>query len=505
MTNKNGIFVLGHAHTLLITLFLGIALLALVPLILLLPEVDQPALTAPFVCLSIMFTFFLCVLLARNRLDGKVDWFHPSILLMLVYLTYIMFSGVWLWLYHDYDSIWVDFGRQPAFIVNTVFSLGVVSIASFGMGMSFRLTFPGKAIRELFYQNTQFDKKEMRSLILLFLVIGGAFKLYHLSLFGSQITDIFRYLSPSASRDLGISISQAIVMFESMLDWAVLLAVFYYIVRYKETGKTNGGWLILLLVLIISTIDYVVSGKRSAIMPFLLLPLIWYHYLIKRLTMVSAGIYFLVAMLAIIGLLMARIVLPLLEQNLAPMDYIGGNLSEMVAFYIDTGEWSSFDMVAASVVRHDELLEQAGGSILGFLKYSFRTMIIFVPRAIWSGKPDYEDLSHVYYRVLIGPEEGIGIAPTIWGASYLFFNLVGLAIGMYVLGWLFKSVYGMFQPNKGRPLDVFLYSIFYWMAFQFLRFGTMGFVTIIFVQSMFIGVLALLFLGRRRYKMVAIT
>jgi oligosaccharide repeat unit polymerase len=487
-----------RAHVSLISFLVGIAILILGLLVFSLPEVDQPSLTAPLVCLSIIFTLFWCAPLARYRSDEKVDLFHPSILLMLTYFAYFIFSGVWLWLYHHYDSIWVNLGSRPAFVVNSVFFLGGVSIFSFGLGMRTKLPFSKKSIPETFSQGTQFSKREMRYLILFFLVTGGMFKLYHLSLLGPLSTDVFRYLSPSANRALGINISQSFIMLEAMLDWAALLSIFYYIVRYKETGKTNGWWLILLVVVIIALFDYVVSAKRSGVIPFFLLPLIWYHYIIKRLSIIRAGIFFFVGTILIAGLLMARIVLPLLAQNLTPTDYIGQNPSETLAFYIDTGEWSTFDLIAASGVQRDELLTQAGGPILGFLKYSFSTLIIFIPRALWPGKPGYEDLSQVYYRVLVGSDEGIGFAPTIWGTSFLLFHLAGLMIGMYVLGWLFKGVYVMLQPQNGRPLNVFFYSIFYWLAFQFVRFGTTGFVIIMFVQSMIVGVFAVLFLWRKR-------
>lgn len=498
MASSNSIFAILSRHSLFISIFIGITLLPLGLLVFVLPEVDQPALTEPLVILSVIFTFALCVRFARNRFDGKVDWFHPSILFMLVYLTYVMFSGVWLWLYHDYVSIWLDFGSQPAFVVNMVFTLGIVSFASFAMGMRTKLVLPGKVIRVALYQNADFNNKEMRNLILFFLVIGGAFKLYHLALLGTQLTDILRNLSPSASADLEINISQAVVMFESMLDWAALLAAFYFIVRYKETGETSGWWLVLFFVVSVAMLDYIYSGKRTAFMTFLLFPMIWYHYLVRRLTIASAGLFFLFAMVAIIGLLMARIILPLLVDDLTPSDYLGDNLSDILVFYIDTGEWSSFDMIAASVVQHDVLLEKAGGPILGFLYYSLSTLIIFIPRAIWPSKPDYEDLSHVYFRNLVDPNGTAGFAPTIWGSSFLFFHLAGLVIGMYVIGWLFKGVYSMIQPNRGRPLNVLFYSIIYWMAFQFLRFGTLGFVIILFVQTMVVGVFAVFFLGRKR-------
>lgn len=499
MANRSDMLAKDGGQLLLLSVIFGIASLIFTILVFLLPDADQSALTAPLVCFSVIFTLTWCMLCARDCVDGKIDWFHPSILLMMVYLAYYIFSGVWIWLYHDYDSIFVNLGGKPAFAVNAVFSLGFISIVAFGLGTRTKLAFSGKTIQKLSYRNDRFSRKWTRNLIGFFLVIGTAFKLYHLSLLGTLSFDVVRYLSPSAYLDLRINLSQFNIMLESMLDWAVLLAIFYYIVRYKETGNINISWLILLILLIavVLPLDYIVAAKRSAIIPLFLLPLIWYHYLIKRLTLAYAGTFFLVGLLAIIGLLMVRIVLPLLAQDLVATDYIGESLPDMFAFYVDTGEWSTFDMIAASVVHRDELLKQAGGSIFGFLQYSFSTLIVFIPRAIWADKPDYEDLSQVYFRVLVGGG-GSGIAPTIWGASFLFFHLVGLIIGMFVLGWLFKSIYAMFQPKQGRLFNVYMYSIFYWMAFQFLRFGTMGFILIIFIQSMIVGVLTMLFLRRIR-------
>ncbi len=292
MTNRNTVFFIERTHFSLISLLLGLALLVVSLLVFWLPEARQQELTAPLVCLSILFTFFVCVPLARSRYDGKVDWFHPSILFMLIYYTYFIFSGVWLWLFHHYDSIWVNFGGRPAFVVNSVFSLGALSIISFSLGIRTKPVMIKKSISELFSQSTQFNWKWMRYLILLFLVIGGTFKYYHFTLYGSLTIDIFRYLSPSARAALGINISQFFLMLESMLDWAALLAIFYSIVRYKQTGKKNGWWLVLLVVVLIALFDYVVSSKRSGVVPFLLLPLIWYHYIIRRLSIGRAVFFF---------------------------------------------------------------------------------------------------------------------------------------------------------------------------------------------------------------------
>jgi hypothetical protein len=117
---------------------------------------------------------------------------------------------------------------------------------------------------------------------------------------------------------------------------------------------------------------------------------------------------------------------------------------------------------------------------------------------IWPDKPAYLDLSHIYRRVLIGPEEDMGIAPTVWGAGYLFFDVAGFFVLMFIIGWVYEAVYSSLRPRDAGVANVVLYSIVFWLIFQAIRFGTLGFVTLLIVQSMLVGIVAMWFLGRRR-------
>jgi hypothetical protein len=483
---------------------LGFASLALYVLVLLLPEDEQSWLTPLLVLLSVTFAFSWCMPATLQKVDGRMDPFHPATLFMVFYLIYFVFSGVLVWLQHDYISQWVNTGSKPAYVVNTIFFLGIVSVAAFGLGVRTKIVFSGKVTRKLFFNGESLRLREMRYFIYLFLAIGVACMTYHLSLYGSRLFDIFSYLSPSAQRELEISLSQLFIILESMLSWAGLLAIFHYMLRYIETGKTNDRLFPFLLVSIVMVLTFIISGKRSAVIPLLLLPLIWRHYLVKRLNVVKAGL-FLVVSIAVIGImLLGRIVVPLLFNDQDPTAYLGDDFGEVMLFYFDTGEWSTFDMVMASVVQRDTILSAMGGAAWGFLKYTFGTLIIFIPRAIWADKPDYEDAGHIYYQMFIGESEGVGFAVTAWGTSFLFFHVAGILFGMFVLGWFCRWAYDFFQPMRRSPYNVFFYSIFYWMMFQFLRFGTLGFTLLVFIQSMLVGVLAGLVLARRKQRRIPI-
>ena len=487
--------------------FCAIALLILSVLMFTLESQYQKLLTPFIVSLSVLFAFSWCVPLAKEKGRGGTDWFHPAVLFTGLYLVYFVFSGLWLWLHNDYDSEFVDLGANAAFVFNETFFLGFVSLAAYGLGARSRFAGFNLLRRRIprsnidhpaAEQSRTINAKELLIVALVLFPLGLAFKIYHLALFGALSTDILLYLSPSAAIELGLNISQFVIMMESMLDWAALLAILYVIVNYKKTGRWQGLWWVIGAVVVVALLDYAISGKRSAVIFFIVLPVLWYHYLVKRLTARLAGALFLGLIFAIVILLMGRIVLPLLIQGLVPTDYIGVNPLDVIAFYLDTGEISTFDMVAATIQRRDELLLQSGGTLLGFLQFTFSTLIIFVPRLIWPDKPAYLDLSHIYRRVLIGPEEDMGIAPTVWGAGYLFFGVAGFFVLMFIIGWVYESVYRYLRPRDAGVANVALYSIAFWVIFQAIRFGTLGFVTVVIVQSMLVGIVAIWYLGRRR-------
>ena len=461
-------------------------------------ENDQSSLTAILVTCSIIFTMAWCIPAARSKADGRIDWLHPAILVVVVYYAYFMFPGIWLWLAHDCEPLWINSVPSQKYLINIAFFLGALSMAGFGLGCRSRVRFPGTVLRKALYQTEVLRFKEIRYLILLFFIIGLIVKLYHMSLFDTFSFDLLQYLSPSARRGLNIGTSQFVLLLGSMLNWALLLTIFYLILCSLRRRVTWSEWmLVALFTVFVMTLDYIIFSKRSGIILLVILPFIWYSYLVRRLNF-SRAIMWASVGFGLIGLLLiARIALPLVHRDLIPSEYIGGDVFEIIKFYFDQPEWASFEMFLVSITQRAELLDEAGGVIIGFLKYTFMTVIIFIPRAIWPSKPDYEDLSHVYYRTVFQVDEGVGIAPTIWGASYLFFHVIGLVIGMYILGWLLKGFYDTFRPNQGRPYDVFFYGIFFWMAFQFLRFGTTGFLLIYFIQVIAMGVVAGLFLARK--------
>jgi hypothetical protein len=465
-----------------------------------LPREVQRGMTVILVILSVLFAFFWCWPDTERTCSNINDFFHPSFLFVGFYIVYFVFSGVLISFFHDYRSNWVNLGSDPEITVNTVFVFGIFSVAAFGLGLRAKVLFPGKKIKALLYHPDLLRKTETKYVIALLLLIGSAATLYHLSLLGPVSFDIFRYLSPSAQRDLKIGWNNVFAMVESMLEWGALFALFFFFVN-RSSIRSRSEWckyfILIVLFLVIGALVYTITGKRSSVIPLLVLPLIWRHYLIKQIKSYYMIIYSGLIIAVIALLLMVRIIVPLAVQDIDIVNSVGGSLGEIMEFYVDSPELSTFDMVVASFLQREPLLTAMGGPFRAFFKYNIETIFLtFVPPGIWMNKPVYEDPGHVFFQILSGSKVDAGFAVTVWGTSFLFLHVAGILLGMFILGWFFRGMYQLFRPWEGKPLDVFFYAIFYWMAFQFLRFGTLGFTFINFVTSMLIGVIAALFLAR---------
>jgi len=483
-----------------LSILVGIASILACVTTFILPLEGQRVMTIILIILSVLFAFLWCWPVTSIGSSTKTDYFHPSFLFVGFYIVYFVLSGVLISFIHDYQSNWVDLGSTPELTVNIVFILGILSVAAYGLGMRAKVLFPGKFFKTLLYHPDLLRKNEAKYVIAFFFLIGGALTLYHLSLLGPMSPDIFRYLSPSAQLELEINWNNVLTMLESMLEWGALFALFYFFLSRRsihierERGKF---YILIMLFLAIAALVYTITGKRSSVIPLLLLPLIWQHYLIKQLKFYYIIIYFWLMIAVVTLLLMVRIIVPLVVQDVDIGNSIGESIGEITEFYMDSPELATFDMVVASFLQRESLLAAMGGAFSAFYKYNVETILLtFVPPGVWVDKPIYEDPGHMYFQILNGSNDDVGFAVTVWGTSFLFLHVLGILLGMFILGWVFLGIYHLLRPWEGRPFDVFFYAIFYLMAFQFLRFGTLGFTFIYFVTSMLIGVLAALFLAR---------
>lgn len=442
-----------------------------------------------------LFTFFWCLLPAQIT-STKFDPFHPGALFFIFFLFYIIFSGLIVWLINDYSSLWVDLGFNYASLVNQGFILATLACAFFGLGLRAPLNLNrGKFIKNLLYNNKIFRYKDFKLITIILFILGLLGSLNILNIYASTGDNIFTFLSPRARREAELPISQLNVMMTYCLMWS---AIFLTIMSFYKKRRL----LFMITVLFMIIIVYIVSAKRSTILPVFLIPIIYYHYTIKWLNVSKALRWALIGIAAIILLLLIRIVLPAFLNDVDIAQDIGGDFFTVAKFYLNSGEWMTFDMFLLSLTESKELNEFVGGNLNGFLYFTFASLTMFVPRAIWANKPILEDLGQKYYQFIENSSEPVGYAVTVWGSSFQFFNILGLTFGFLILGWIFKYIYYWIKPYNGYKSDVLIYGIIFWMLFHFLRFGTLGFTTLLFIQTMILGMLSIFFVSRNISKKI---
>lgn len=235
-------------------------------------------------------------------------------------------------------------------------------------------------------------------------------------------------------------------------------------------------------------------------MPFLLFPLLWYHYCIRRIRLMQAVFYIGIGAVLMVLLLFARTVGPhvIATGQLLTTETADVFLTPL-EFLLNSPELAVFDMTMLTVQDRESLLHVIGGPLWGGLQYNLLTLAYLVPRFLWPGKPVFTDLGHVYYQFAVGGRDDVGFGVGIVGGLYLFGGFFGVLLGMFLIGVLFRWIYETLQPWSRAPRSVFLYAVLFWMAFQFLRFGTLGFTLLFFIQFQLVGVvIAFLLFERER-------
>ena len=452
-------------------------------------ESSQSALTLSiFVAMAMVITFWV----GGGGFTGSLstDPFHPAFLFFMFAMIYVVLSSALVWLLHDYNSTWFDLGTNRITFFNKAICLSILACFAYGVGLRFPTWFDVStkfcSSSRVLYER---ESRAIRWIAYIFFVCGFLATAYHLSLFGNE--NLFLYLSPSARRDSGVSVSQLVVMIESMLAWS---AIFFIILMMRTRIKLVP----VALVLIAIGMVYISTGKRTTVLPILLIPLIYYHYCHNWLGILKAARYFAGLIFFLVITVLGRMAMPLIARGDTPSEYMGDSSAAILEYYAISGEFMTFDMFLLSIHKGEIILETIGGALTGFFYYTIAIISVIIPRAIWPGKPDFWDLGNVYADLILDSDGKVGFAVTIFGTSYLFFGIVGLILGMFLFAWTQKIVYEWLRPYEGELTSVLYYGVAFWMAFQAMRFGTFGFTFVVFVQTMLVGVIAIWLVGRMR-------
>lgn len=452
----------------------------------------QHALTLGLLGAAVCLPVWCCFRRTPRHLAGP-DFFEPGMLLALFFYLYVVIPGFYVWSSLDYRSHWIDPQWPRERLFHATLAISLLGLVAFRIG--YRSNLHALQLAEL---RSTLSSRAARwspiapAAIIVMLAVGLAFKLQHLAAIGGLSPNALLFLSPTYTSESAVRISGIAALLESFFDWGALLLLLRAVVTGRQVALS------VVMTFIALGLAFLLSGKRSAVLPFLLFPLVWYHYLRHRLSFGRGLILITSGGLLMAALLLMRILGPhIVRGGLSGNEHIAELLLRPLQFYLDTPELAIFDMTMLAIQDRGPLLHEIGGPFWGGLQYNLSSVAYLIPRFLWPAKPVFSDLGQVFYQWSVGGSADVGFSVGIVGGLYLFGGVIGLLLGMFLVGIAFQWAYRILQPWNRDPVQVFLYGIFFWMAFQFLRFGTLGFTILFFIQFQLVGVLAALILFNR--------
>lgn len=430
-----------------------------------------------------------CCLIKRKDRNGfnNVDLLQPgSMVIAFVYL-YVLLPCANNIFGLGATSQWYE-NSSPA-VDQLSLAIVLVSIISFGIGYRFRFN---EQIESASFGGVFVNRARVQLLIFT-IIIGLALKLVILLSNGQGLQEVLANLSPGvrARNTIGSSTSGFIILLASTFDWGVLVAAY---LCFFARNRVSRPVLVLIICLVISLLllNYLNTGKRSAILYIIVFLILWRNYIVRPLGFFKSTGYIAALVIIVYSLLMVRILVPLIVLG---HDEIAHDIqSDSFSTYLNSGEIATYDMIRYTVIHKESILNSLGGTPNATWKYNFETMLVtLVPRFLWSGKPDYLDISHEYGLRFLD-KSNVGIAVTLFGTTYLLYGLIGSLLFFLFFGAGCKYIYTRLAPydKAGKFRTVFLYSLVYWNLFQYLRFGSLGFVWINFLHTQVIGLLLFL-------------
>jgi len=423
----------------------------------------------------------------------RIDFFQPGTVMAIFYVVYLLVPGWYVFAVLDFVSNWThpEYPAEP--LVLATFALGAVGLVAFGLG--YRLQFPGARPPSAAGGAPWSDSgpllvRRLPAFIVVFLVVGVVLKVAHLRALGDGSGDVGRGLLPEVSEDLELRFGGIPYFLSQLFDVGAILFLFRAMLvrRHRGVAAVVQG--------AAAVAAFLLSGKRSAVFPFVLFPVVWYHYLYRPIS-VKRG----VGLMAVGGVLAAvllfvRILGPrLFEDGLASIERVSEVSTTPLAFYLNSPELAIFDMTELAVQDRERLLHAAGGPG-SVLKYNLGPLMYIVPRAVWPDKPTFIDLGQVFYQAIINGNENVGFSVGILGGFFLYGGLVAVIVGMFAIGVAFRAFYNARRRRLHDPASVFISGTVFWMCFQYLRFGTLGFTLLLFLQTQATGVVLVWLLSR---------
>jgi len=450
-------------------------------------------LTVALVALTVALLRPCCFVPEPNESGHRIDFFQPGTVVAIFYVVYLLVPGWYVFASLDFVSNWVhpQYPAEP--LVLATFGLAAVGLAAFGLG--YRLRFPHTPRVAGLGAGASPDSgpllvRRLPVLIGAFLVVGGIFKVAHLRALQGSWGDVGGSLLPAVGEDPELQFGGIPYFLSQLFDLGAILLLFRAILvqRHRVVAAVVAG--------AAAVAAFLLSGKRTSVFPFVLFPVVWYHYLVRPISVRRGVVLMAVGAVLAAVLLFARILGPrLFEDGLESINRVTEVSTTPLSFYLNSPELAIFDMTELAIQDRQGLLHAAGGPG-SVVRYNLGPLMYVIPRAVWPDKPTFTDLGQVFYQTIINGNRNVGFSVGIIGGFFLYGGVLATILGMFVIGVAFRALYEARRRRSRDPAFVFVYGTVFWMCFQYLRFGTLGFTLLLFLQTQATGVALVWLLSR---------
>lgn len=231
----------------------------------------------------------------------------------------------------------------------------------------------------------------------------------------------------------------------------ILCLATYFIFKKQNYLYKSAGLIVLLSYLIRNTM----AGWRGQVMAAVLIPVIYYHYQVRRINALAACIAGLAVYLFINILSLVRS-----TSDISEMYYIVSNQLKMGDLKFLSLASSSELLVGTNLLRLISGIEQGESSYTYGLSI-LSEFLVYIPKALLSSRPLSlsENFAATFYPGVL--EEGGGLGFFFLQEGYWISGVSGVFILTFVYGWAVQKIYQWVINNQKYNIVTFAYVSIY--------------------------------------------
>jgi len=392
------------------------------------------------------------VIFTTRRAVLEKDFFQPIMFINVVIVLAFVFRPLFLLCQNNIFEKSFVFGcyRRLYGITETQVLDNLISalyLCAFGMlamvlGYSIRTRYLRRSVQPRKTNDFTYRDANNKLILYLFMVLAALLFYRFIAKFGPL--DLLS--SMGVRMDIGIHLS--------FLDtaWAsLLLGAIIHLYLWNACNNVPNTSVYILTGFSIAMALFI--GSRAAAINVLIIIMVLEYYLGRRRTMtIRLGLFIIMIVIVAYGFAEVR------AHN---RNQSGGRTPYL---YWIVGEFNMADSLAISLDY-----KEVAGSGLYLGKSYLGGLLTFIPRSLWDKKPlpfDYVHTEEVYKGTVKG-----GLPTSIIGSLYLNFGYLGLGLGCFLLGYLFRALYILFRIRARTFLDLAKYSILTTFIFDIVRVG----------------------------------